>query len=160
MTTITPSGYFHKRIHILPRHNRIWAYRPSSIYFSTNRNTPVSATVGLITHKISPTIQKYNLICKLYYLIHKFYIKELIIYCYCLLATPSSDLSYMICFQIITANWLILVFPYLTPMSYQVIGIRVQHRSATLYCVNDKWIAFDYVYSQHIYLFLGIFPLS
>lgn len=81
MTTITPSGYFHKRIHILPRHNRIWAYRPSSIYFSTNRNTPVSATVGLITHKISPTIQKYNLICKLYYLIHKFYIKELIIYC-------------------------------------------------------------------------------
>lgn len=75
-------------------------------------------------------------------------------------ATQSLDLSYTIRFQIITANWLILVFPYLTPIDYQSTGIRVKRCSATLYYVNDKIAAFNYVCSQYIRLSLRIFLAS
>ena len=75
-------------------------------------------------------------------------------------ATQSLDLSYTIRFQIITANWLILVFPYLTPIDYQSTGIRVKRYSVTLYYVNDKTAAFNYVCSQYIRLSLRIFLVS
>lgn len=74
--------------------------------------------------------------------------------------TQSLNLSYTICFQIITANWLSLVFPYLTPIDYQSTGIRVKRYSVTLYYVNDKTAAFNYVCSQYIRLSLRIFLVS
>ena len=75
-------------------------------------------------------------------------------------ATQSLDLSYTIRFQIITANWLILVFPYLTPIDYQSTGIRVKRCSATLFYINDKIATFSYVCSQYIRLSLRVSLIS
>lgn len=63
MTTIKPSLYLHIRNNILPPCKRIWAYRPSSINFSPNRNTPVSARSRLVTRNFHPSF-RISLLCK------------------------------------------------------------------------------------------------
>lgn len=156
MTAMIPSDCLHKRNHIQPRHSEIWAYKPSSIHFSTNRDTPVSVSARLVTNNFHPSFR-----IKVYYT-YLIFVKSIIFNRILLLpwATQSLDLSYTIRFQIITANWLILVFPYLTPIDYQSTGIRVKRCSATLYYVNDKIAAFNYVCSQYIRLSLRIFLVS
>lgn len=157
MTTMIPSDCLHKRNYIRPRYSEIWAYKPSSIYFSTNRNTPVSVSVRMVTNNFHPSfrIKVFTYQCLIF---DNFFNRILHLLPW---ATQSLDLSYTIRFQIITANWLSLVFPYcLDPIDYQSTGIRVKHCSATLYYVNDKIAAFNYVCSQYIRLSLRIFLVS